>query len=720
MWQAQIYNQEFVERLKLVFGHPDYFTFPNNGVVDEVDPQSAVAGGSRPLTVSINLEDHLAVDVAPGMCVTESGMWMVLTEYARNIALANTALNIANVVYLEYKLVDGPLEVNDEKKPVVTFTQRPEEDPDVSKDYIVGVATVTDYLDLQPSVRLERVPIAIVTVVTQDDPPVSALSIDHTANSYTWNRPWFSAVDIEHRSKIGSGPESENNPHRISWNEIAVGAFGPVTLQADHGMIIGKSQSVDKVPGYVCEAAIPTSEIIPYPDDASGTLTGFSNAPYLELPNFPVRVGRAYYVSTESDIGALHVPETKRVVFPSEAILPNEAIAVKYTRVEACEPPTGNNNVTFSTNNPKTDEELILAGGMGITALYSTEETFGDAHQFPMRYIMFVDKEGKLLKTPQVIYCYKRLADIATTDITDITQYGDGVLVMGLTGAGSNVNMDIKIRVYGEDPDGNSISYLFEFTGFTWQEPGPVPNPVFNTSSYKFSLNTVYSKITSIEIDTQSFDTPNSAIMIWVCQNPRDTREQMDQAAVVANVMWDGLRLSDIRDKRIVATTSRDFLNNSSGKIALEAHVRALGGNTSTLYVEDMRVPEYGSLLLPREMDKSEFNYPWYAMDQLYVGRQGAWESRALPVLTGSADMFRLMMFPQGLAQHTFQVPYLRFKNSGTWSGWVPMVAVSGVPHSYELRNPVSVPPVVTVPEAIQIRNYYDTYYQSHLFALYG
>jgi hypothetical protein len=373
-------------------------------------------------------------------------------------------------------------------------------------------------------------------------------------------------------------------------------------------------------------------------------------------------------------------------------------------------------NTSYTTNNPKSGEELIIAGGRGITALASTEETFADAHQFPMRYLMFVDSEGDLLKAPQVVYCYNRLENISTQDTPDITQYGNAILMMGLTGAGSDPGMSIKIRVYGLDENGNNVDYLFEFDGGTWQEPGPVGTCAVTDAGFQLSKDQLFSEITSVEIEEQIDDTANSAIMIWACINPRDTREQMEQAAVNAEVMWDGAVLCDVRDKRIVMTTARDFLINSDGKMLLEAHLRALGGNVTTLYVDDMRMPQLGSLNLAREYEKDEniSYYPWSTSDQMHVGRQGRYRTRALPVFSGAGNNFRLTMLPQGNEQRTFALPLVRYFVGGSWTAFAPMDPVAGVPHTYKKTN------VFGSADGLQVELSYDLFYQNQLIGIYS
>jgi hypothetical protein len=423
-----------------------------------------------------------------------------------------------------------------------------------------------------------------------------------------------------------------------------------------------------------------------------------------------------YLKNADDDFPSLWVPETNRIVFPEVFPPAGDSVNTRYTRVEACEPPL-RGAVNFVTSNPKVNEEIIIAGGGGISTLASTEETFGDAYQFPMRYIMFVDAEGNIVKTPQVAFCYQRLDTIATTATPDIDQYGDASLMMGLTGAASVASMVVKIRVYGEDSEGNSIDHLFEFDGSTWQDPGPPPQTTINPNGFQFSVGKIFSRMTSIEIEERTDDGPNAAIMIWACCNPMDSREQMEQAAVISDVMWDGVMMADVRDKRIILSTTTDFQLTSDGKMMLEAHVRSLGGNITTMYVDDLRMPQLGSLYRPPEFepDANESYYPWANVDQMYVGRQGVYLTRGLPIFSGSGVTFRVMMLPQGNDQRTYPVPSIRFFSAGFWGSFIPMNPVAGVPHTYE--NPAVIGPGQ---EGLQVRMPYDQFYQNNLWAIYG
>jgi hypothetical protein len=181
--------------------------------------------------------------------------------------------------------------------------------------------------------------------------------------------------------------------------------------------------------------------------------------------------------------------------------------------------------------------------------------------------------------------------------------------------------------------------------------------------------------------------------------------------------MWDGVMMTDVRDKRILLSTTTDFQLTSDGKMMLEAHLRTLGGNVTTMYVDDLRMPQYGSLLRAPEYYPSvnEAYYPWTNIDQLYVGRQGVYRTRALPIFSGSGVIFRVMMLPQGNEQRTSSPPSIRFYGGGGWTSFIVMNPVPGVPHTYE--NPAVIGPNQ---EGLQVQMHYDQFYQNHLWAVYG
>ena len=701
-YQHDIYNQEFKERLKLVFGHPDYIQNFSYGVVSNSNPSSSLAGGPDPLAVSVNATSTLTVDVNPGIAVNPNGMWIQLTSHVRQKDLDDPSVGVFNVVYLRYITTLANPEPNQYFQEVIPYNTRPgglDNPPSIQslseESAQVVIDTVDTYLQYDPDIRNGFVPIAIVSVQTSVDPNTLAVTnslvVDHTQSNYPWNRPWFSANDIAHRNLLGTGVKTATNPHAQSQNDLTVGHFTPFQLYLDHGMILADDLSLPKIPGFRCETSVPYTSLMT--DDGSGTATGFPGKKYAELPNFPVNVGKVWVASNGVELAALHVAETNRIVFAGDDPPVNETIQVYYTRVVACEPPVGSNEILFTTNSPTT-EELVVAGGIGLVSLLTTTESFSDAQKFPMIYDILVDSTGDLIKTPQVVYCYKKLDTIGTSDAFTITQYGPARLAVGLGGASGAGTMVVKLRVYGKDSSGNSIDELFSFTGPTWADPGPIPKATVTEAALRVSSQ-LFASVDNIAIEELVDHGPNSAVMVWALINPYSAYDQFKDACHIAEVMWDGLRFASIADKRIIGTTLRDFLRRPIGGETFDYLVHLMAGGNSTVYIEDLSAPRYHDLVPNSDVDSTfAANAPVNNLSKLRVGAYGYYRTRALPVLSGSGSVWRVIFFPVMDPRTQFYYPKAAptFRYYDTSWHAVTMTAVPGLPNTYEFTVPTGTP----------------------------
>jgi len=672
--QHQYYEQEILITRKLMFGLPGVATAPSFGIVSATDPVGHVAGSTDTLVVSQNGQDPLSVDVNAGYGVFLSGVWIQLHAAQVRIALADTTPAVPNVVYLQYMLDTAAVSLNDSLQAVSPYTFRIGGTIDtsaLSESILIGTLTVTDYLSLSATIREDYIPLAIVTV--QSISGGTDLDIDHTRASYAWNRPWFSPADVYHRSQVGTGTVTATNIHGLSGNDLTYTYFTALQVQTEHGMVLADDKSYAKVPGYRCELNTKTFLV-----DATGALTGFAGATYVELPYYPVAVGLINLIATSEVIAGQHVPGTNRIVFPYET--PATDIHIYYTRVEACEPPLPN-TTTFATNSPAEDE-LIIAGGLGLDALSNVEETMGDAWQFPQRYDFFVDGEGALLKTPQVVYCWKLLDSltIGSFDPTTITPYGPGRVIVGLSGAVVGF-ANIDIRIHGTDVNGAVISYLAQYTGGTWLEPrSVVPNPVVTPAAFRVST-VDFATVTSVEVVTRVGDGHNSGIMVWLAQTPYSNYDKMKDGCHVASTVWDGLRFSEVYDKRVIASVSRPELTAVDSS-QTEMMIRLLAGNNTTVYHEDLRRPKYASLVNVTTM------YPTYALSKWQPGIHGGYYSAALPVVPGSGNVWTVSLFGLPHRDTTFMLdtPTLSAYDGVMWHT-LPMTPVAGLPGTYRVNT---------------------------------
>ncbi len=674
-YQADVYNEEFVQRLLLAMGHPDAGIDTEYGIVAPNDPASTTTADTSPFGMQANAVNPDMVDVSPGMAVTRSAMWMKLTEHARNIELADASIGVSNVVYIRYLLDVATDEVNDFNDPVSPFTMRIGSEGSITPESAqIEVDTLEVYANYDQTTLDNFVPLAVVTNQSVQDPITltitAQLAFDFTRDSYSWNRPWFSVADMEHRAQLGSGVQTSTNPHATSQNDLTVGDFSPLQLQLDHGAIIADDRSVAKVPGTRCQVSIPYTSLLD--DDGSGTKTSYPNAKYVELVNFPIRLGRVWVEDTDEDWAALIVQETNRVVFPYAPPV-GESIGMYYTKVQACEPPVGTNESTFGTNNPAT-EELVIAGGAAFTMLSNTQENFSDAQKVPMVYEMLVDGDGALIKTPQVIYCHKRLDAISTSDVFTIDMYGPGKIMMALEGASGDPAMVVKVRLYGTDADGNTYDYLFEFDS-TWVDPGPVPRTDIQVEAYQVT-DKVFATVDQIVVEELTSYGVNASIMMWVALNPYDTYDKLKDACHVSEVMWDGLRLAEVRDKRIVNTTTRDFLDKQTNSSALPYLVNILAGGNETVYLESFLQPRYTDQIPNAERSSGLLDVlPVNNMSKLRVGAYGNYRTRALPVGNNAKLQWRVVLVPLAQRRTDFYYPYLApptfYYYKSSTSSWV-------------------------------------------------
>lgn len=698
--QQDYVEQEMLMTRKLLMGSADLGLTASFGLVAPTDPTAHTAGSTDPLAVSINASNQLTIDVNPGTAVMRSGVWITVHAIVRQTQLASTAVGVPNVVFLRYLLDSAPVEQNDFQEFVSPYTLRVGDPIDSgysvsTESVLIGVATVDTYTQYADSVLQDLVPLAIVTMqtVTSGGATVNQLSIDHSQASYTFNRPWFSPVDLQHRAMVGTGTFSSTNPHRTSANDLTVGDLSLWQLHLDHGMVVAKDKSIAKVPGYRCSSAITTIST----DDATGSATGYPNAQYLTLPYFPVRLGRVCINSTTIVLGALLVPQTNRVVFPYDVIAANETVLVYYTRAEAAEPPLPG-NTTFTISGPA-EQELIVAGGAGITTLGSTEETFADAYQFPMRYELFLDADGDVVKTPQVVYCHKKLDTIGTSDdASGITPYGPGRLIVGLMNASYVAALDVQIRIYGKDIAGTTINELFTFTFANWAPIGTLPViPIPTSKSLHFGTQT-FASLDTLNIEVRTSDGPNTGVMVWMAQTPYSNYDEMADALHIATVDWDGLSLAHVYDKRPVAATLRDD-TYAWAKMQSLLYTLLAGGN-QTIFIEDFTAPRYHSLETEDELNENPAHYPTYQFSKQQAGLHGYYRSIGFPVNTLSGNDWYVTMYGAERIVDTtwFNHSPVLLTYEGSWAPY-SMTPVAGMPNTWYTHT-------ATVPTRVQVQLY--------------
>lgn len=546
----EVYTEEFLERLKVVFGSS--YSDPWWGIVDEEKPASAQKTDSRPLIVRDNTTLPMTIDVLAGVAVSQNGERIVLTSAQSQIPLADSGSGAINVVYVR-SLEEG---VNPRLNDYDILVQSRYTTPD--DDQIVQIATLSNWTAFSSVEREKYVSLAVVTVQ-----PISTggyeLSIDMTQNSYTWNRPWFSPVDIGHRTQIGTGTTTENNPHGLQVNDMVAGGLTLWQLLLKYGAVVAEDESYAKVPGVTCEQKVLTGSMSV---DTTGDITGLVNAIYVTLLYYPTSIVRITDTATEmEELAGEIVPGTRILFFrPSEKYSDGTSVNTKGIKIVYTWVQTGHPNITTPQSNITISNavarQAMIAGGLQLTNLEDETLEFADAGGIPKRYKVFVDASQTIRKRDQVIFCTKKLDSITGNEPFVISPWGPGKIKAALTGATSSpvpVTLSVEFTLYGKDTTGTSISETLTFTN-SWIEnlPGSSseePNQFLETTQ-------TFEEVTYWTVDSRVDDGPNAAIMMWIEQDPV-TSDIMADVLPLYDCFWDGTQILNLVDTRPINTVAK-------------------------------------------------------------------------------------------------------------------------------------------------------------------
>lgn len=545
-FQQDVYTEEFLERMKLVFGSS--YDTAQWGIVDEEDPTAAQTSDTRPLIVRVNSTITSTIDVLAGIAVDSTGERIVLTAPQEQIALADGASGAVNVVYLRYATEGTETVINRYNEWI------PQRYEVVAETSLLNVATLSDWTALSSVEREHDVVLAVVKV--QSTTTGNELVVDMTQDSYAWNRPWFSPVDIQHRSLVGTGTVTTNNPHGLQLNDLVTNGFTLWQLTMEHGMIVSKDIDYAKLPGTKCEEIIVSAAI---QTDSTGTVTGTAGSKYCTLQYFPTRLVRVTDNDTsQDDLAAEILWGTRIIAFdPLEEHAGGDALGTKdlkvtFTWTQAGHPVIATPQTEITLSNPDTSE-AIIAGGLQVTELSSASCGFADAGGFPLIYDVFIDSSENARKRPQVVFCTTRLEDVGTTQQPFvITPWGPGYIRVGLAGASAGASLDVELKVWGTDSTGATISETFNF-GASW-----VDNPPGSCSQSEdqFVVGTlVFYSLTYWEVVNRQNDGAGSTVMFWLVQSPVLTTGLAD-IAPIAEATWDGLQVCRLIDKRPINTVA--------------------------------------------------------------------------------------------------------------------------------------------------------------------
>lgn len=667
-YERDVYIEEILTRTRLLMGQIDPL-LNKFGIVDGIDPTTALSGDTRPFVVRVNATDASTVDVLGGTAVFQSGEVIVLDDGASRLSVPG-GVGTKSIVYLAFDEL--------ETDPVLTRYETLGNSRVVflalDSDYI-RITTRVDYDALSFSDRELTIPLAQVTVqeVVSGGATTTELVVDMDDSALEANRPWFSPVDLEHRSLVGSGVKSDQNPHALSLNDLsATNDFSLFQLHLDHGMIVSKDETLAKVPGKVCREEILAGAINV---DTTGAITGVLDAVWFRTGRFPTQVLRATDPQFLFDYAPVRLPR-QNIVFllPNDQYVANTNIILDYATTDACEPPTElpRTSLTFAGSG---DREAIITRGVVLGDITNPDLTFEDAGPTPQRFIVYLDEDGAFQRYPQTCFCFKKLVDLGfTLQSFDQDLLGLARLKVALTNAVASATLNVQVQITGTDSAGSIITETIQFDS-TWA--GVVVGTCEEGENQFVFTSNYFSTVTNFIVTTNTDSGPDAALTIFGDISPRDT-ETIADVLPVAEILWDGLQVCDLSDIRPINTTMhlpKVTKHSAAGLPLSEVTLVFRPGYMFNFWVEDFDQPKFistefidvaagSAILAPQQTDMRKVFEGLDKFDQ-YVGKPIAVRPH-----TSAPSAIRFVPIEQ---DENFEMFARYFDGTGVWTDWTPL-----------------------------------------------
>ncbi len=636
----EVIAQEILARQQALMG----ITAPDLGVGiwDPKDPAAIAEGESRPLKVVVNTTNLLTLDVSIGGAFCQSGEWLFTTQLLQNIPLPNT--DVGSVFVVNIKRTEPTFDPRLTPVGVGTLINKyisrpgvnpaPDADPLTAGEIaeaekaLIEVVTLATYQAYTTDELADRVTLAVVLVSTG---PV--LSVDLTRVSYPFNRPWYSPVDIAHRSKVGSGTKTDNNPHALDLGDLSSGELTPYQIFSVYGSVIAKDLDFPKLPGFKCEEGVPQLGILN--DDMAGTITGVPGIPgvpnkpsrYVELTNYPVRLVRLVRANDNLELSGFIVPGRNLIgIPPHETDSLTNDLVVTTTAVSAGQPPIGNALTRLTFSAPVEDrKEMLLSRGQAFRELAVAVASLVDYGAIPTYGRVVLNAVGEVVALPNVLVCQTRLDTAGSAEQkVSRTMLAPGRVRIGLTGAVAGPLLTVQIQINGKGADGATLQETLTF-GSSWSD-SLIPTCAENSSQFKTSSNT-YASLTSWQVIQRTNDGINSAIVI--CGFPNSIYAEAADALPLASFTWDGIRACELRDDRPISLLGMHAAPSHVSPVVAAGMgiIRALSPAPIAWFIEDFAEPRW--------MDATQSS-----MDRSFSGLRGpvpvapftgTWVSRPLP-----------------------------------------------------------------------------------------
>ncbi len=582
-------ENETLNRFKISFG--DKSGIENrHGVIDQINPKNLVETDvNRPLLVSRSTVDNLRISVSVGAVICPNGAVVQLASEIFDTQLIRTNLDDVLVVFLENELISyGESRVS---KYNVPGKVRTIQNPDCMRSVLL-----TDFNNssIFPTSRKESLVVISVIKVVSSSSTASGLdlSIDYTNTTYSFNRPWFSIVDSEHRASKGSGLVTDQNPHGMSINDFSTGSIPFYSQFLPYGKILAKDYDIKGRPGYACVETISNYSIL---TDVDGSITkksrfgGIVGTKYFLLAAYPASVNSFHLQTHKSRSLAFDwIVGTNIIVLPIPEVFTAPAV-VYYNRVHAAEPSTSvlANRVTFDSVDDT--REIAITGGFGVTSSTANYIDFEGSGPVARNFKVYLNASSEYIKFPQILQNTILLDSIGTEFVSlDVNQFGPSQLSLALVNAVASSNLKVTVRIYGTNLQNAVITEDLTFDS-TWQS---FILPAVEDLSNLKKTDSVFQTITGYQVIERESDGASSKIIVYA-EIESGVAEGLNDLLKVSEIQWNGVSVSDVFDCR----EFNAFLSGYKNKYSEIANNRAIDQTLLEVATEDFSCPAFNEVV---------------------------------------------------------------------------------------------------------------------------
>ena len=396
------------------------------------------------------------------------------------------------------------------------------------------IETVTAYNALSALIKANSVVLGTVYKESLSGP----LALDNS-RALPDARPWASVRDMQHRLQVGTGIQTDTNPHALSAGDLSVGDF--TLWQAMMGTqngVVSRPRTLARVPGEVCVDVIAAGA---WQADSGGVITGVVGALWGRVQRWPDRLISATTVGLPvEEVAAWNVPGTQIIaVAPVANMSPAQDVSVTYSRtVAASLPNLVDGRQTLTLSQPVAGE-LLVAGGVMRSVIVDPTLTFTDVGLLPGQFDVKIDAQGRVYKDPEVILCAMALADATAVAVPmDKQPRTPRRLAVGLFGYAAAFTQ-VDIRVVGKSVAGLTVTEDLTFTGATVpalaaisNQPLEIVNPA--RPPYRWTANE-YASVTSVQAVLRTGDGAATRMTVFAVPTGADSED-----ALVAKLFWNG------------------------------------------------------------------------------------------------------------------------------------------------------------------------------------